>query len=97
MQSNGSVANTRFTSRDGVLKDVKQIVAEQMGMSTGTISETSHLENDLGCDSLDRVEITMEVEDHFGIDVSDEVAEEIRTIGDIVDGVIRLLESAGGR
>ena len=47
--------------------------------------------NDLGYDSLDIVEATMEVEEHFNITVPDDQAEPIRTVGSIVDGVMRLL------
>ena len=78
-------------SRDRVLESVKRIVAEQMGLVPETIREHDALINDLGCDSLDVVEITMEVEDHFDICVSDEMQEKIRTIGDVTGGVLQLL------
>jgi len=78
-------------SREQVLQDVKRIVAEQMGLVPETIRERDALINDLGCDSLDVVEITMEVEDHFDLCVSDEMQEKIRTIGDVTGGVLQLL------
>jgi acyl carrier protein len=70
-----------------------------MGIALEAIEETSHLENDLGCDSLDLVEIVMELEDHFDISVPDEVADEVRTIREITDGLMRLLDqdAATGR
>jgi len=67
------------------------IAGEQVGIAVEAIRESSNLIDDLGFDSLDKVECLMEIEDHFGVDVPDEVADDVRTIGDIVDGVIRLL------
>ena len=57
------------------------------------IHESSHLENDLGFDSLDKVETLMEVEEHFDISVPDEESQNINTVGDIADGVSRAIES----
>jgi len=96
MPTTPSRSQTGAISRDQVLRAVKQIIAEQMGIKPEEIEERHALEPDLGCDSLDKVEITMEVEDHFGIDVPDEVADEVRTVGDIVRGVVELLSQAGG-
>jgi len=45
---------------------------------------------DLGCDSLDVIEITMEVEEHFDVTVPDEASERIDTVGQIADGVLEL-------
>ena len=78
-------------SRDRVLESVRAIVGEQMGIAPGTIRETDALINDLGCDSLDVVEISMEVEEHFDITIPDEIGDGNHTVGDITDGVIELL------
>jgi len=78
-------------SRDRVLEDVKEIVAEQKGIALQTIRASHALEADLGCDSLDKVEILMETEEHFNITATDEVEEKIHTVGDIVDAVVELL------
>ena len=77
--------------RHNVMNDVIQIVAEHMGMQVGTISEDSHLIEDIGCDSLDIVEISMELEEHFDISIPDEFGEATHTIGDVTDGVLKLL------
>ena len=82
-------------SRDQVLEDVKQIVGEIKGIPPDGIQETHELEADLGCDSLDLVEIFMESADHFAVDVPDEFAEQVRTVGDVADGVLRLLNKRG--
>jgi len=78
-------------SRPQVIEDVKRIVAEHMGIPADTIRESSNLETDIGCDSLDLVEIMMEVEEHFDIEVPDEIGNEVDTIGDVADGVLGLL------
>lgn len=94
MQTERSVSEITMPSRDQVLEDVKAIAGEQVGIAVENIRESSDLENDLGFDSLDRVETLMEVEEHFGIDVPDAVADGARTIRDIVDGVMKLLSAA---
>jgi len=94
MQTQSSVSETIIHSRERVLEDVKAIAGEQVGIAVEAIRESSDLENDLGFDSLDKVETVMEVEEHFGIDVPDDVADGVRTIGDIVDGVMGLLAAA---
>lgn len=79
-------------SRERVMQEVKQIVGEHMNIAPEQIQESSHLENDLGCDSLDVVEITMKIEEHFDITVPDDLGQQIQTIGSITDGVLQLLE-----
>jgi acyl carrier protein len=79
--------------RAEVLEEVRQIVAERAGRSADKIKETDFLEQDLGLDSLDLVEVVMEVEEEFDVTVADEVANNVRTVGHIVDGVMSLLES----
>jgi acyl carrier protein len=78
-------------SREEILAEVKRIVAEQTGLAPERIRETDDLTNDLGCDSLDVTEIAIEAEDHFAINIPDDVAERSRTVGDVVDGVLHLL------
>lgn len=94
MPSERNELDTIGLTRERVLEDVKKLVAEEMGMDPKKIRETDDLENDLGCDSLSIVEIMMEVEEHFGIDVPDEIGEEIRRVDQITDGVMRLLAEA---
>lgn len=79
---------------DEILREVKRIVAELTGIASSAIHETDGLETELGCDSLDLVEIVMEVEDHFDVSVPDEVSEQIRTVEQIANGVARLLDES---
>lgn len=91
MQMDSRLSSGVIPARPQVIEDVKSIVAEHMCIAPETIRESSNLEIDIGCDSLDLVEIMMEVEEHFDIDVPDEISDEVDTIGDVADGVLGLL------
>jgi acyl carrier protein len=78
-------------SREQVAKDVKQIVADFSEMPREEIQESHLLIEDLGWDSLDLVECSMEVEEEFGISIPDELVEKVKRVSDIVDGVLGLL------
>jgi acyl carrier protein len=64
---------------------VIEIVSEQMGVSKDQITRETSFINDLGADSLDTVELVMELEEEFDITIPDEKAEEIQTVGQAVD------------
>lgn len=67
---------------------VVKIIANQLGVEdVSEITRTTSLMNDLEADSLDAVEIIMEIEDEFGIEIPDDEAEKFKNIGDIVDYV----------
>ena len=66
------------------LDQVKNIIAEQLGVSEDEISEDSNLVEDLDADSLDIVELVMAFEDEFGVKVPDDQLEHIKTVGDII-------------
>jgi acyl carrier protein len=63
---------------------VIEIVCEQMGQSKDKVSEGTSFINDLGADSLDTVELVMELEDEFDLSIPDEEAEKIKTVGDAI-------------
>jgi acyl carrier protein len=64
---------------------VIEIVSEQMGVPKEQITRETSFVNDLGADSLDVVELTMELEEEFDITIPDDKAEEIQTVGQAVD------------
>ena len=68
-----------------IAEKVKDIVCEQMGASKDKITESTSFINDLGADSLDTVELVMEFEEQFDINIPDEEAEKIQTVGDAVN------------
>ncbi|WP_145264450.1 acyl carrier protein [Planctomycetes bacterium Pan216] len=63
---------------------VIEIIAEQMGVSKDQVSSETSFVNDLGADSLDQVELVMELEEEFDITIPDEQAEHIQTVGQAV-------------
>ncbi|MES0491085.1 MAG: acyl carrier protein [Leptospirales bacterium] len=62
---------------------IKKIIAEQLGVDETEITPESHFIDDLGADSLDTVELVMALEEEFGIEIPDEDAEKIQTVGDV--------------
>jgi acyl carrier protein len=66
---------------------VVEIVASQFATSKDKISRTTRFQEDLNGDSLDTVEFVMELEDAFGIEVPDSMADGIKTVGDVIDFV----------
>ena len=63
---------------------VVDIVAEQLGVDKDKIKRESNFVNDLGADSLDTVELVMELEEEFDINIADDAAEKIQTVGEAV-------------
>lgn len=70
-----------------VQERVIDIVAEQLGADKEKISSETHFVNDLGADSLDTVELVMELEEEFDINIPDDAAEKIQTIGQAVEHI----------
>ncbi|MEZ5965376.1 MAG: acyl carrier protein [Planctomycetota bacterium] len=72
------------TEKDDIEEKVYNIVCEQLGTSRDKITPETSFINDLGADSLDTVELVMEFEDEFEINIPDEDAEKIQTVGDAI-------------
>jgi acyl carrier protein len=71
------------------LEKIKAIIVEQLGVDESEVTSEAHFIDDLGADSLDTVELVMALEEEFGIEISDEDAEKIQTVGDVakyIDG-----------
>ena len=67
-----------------ILAKVCSIVSEQLSVEADTVKSDSNFQNDLGADSLDTVELVMALEEEFDIEIPDEAAEGIATVGDAV-------------
>jgi acyl carrier protein len=94
MSTESSLSCQTLRSREEVLKQVTQIVSAFSDVSPEEIRENHLLLRDLGMDSLDLVECTMEAEEEFDISIPDQLVEQVKTVGDVVDGVMELLARA---
>jgi acyl carrier protein len=63
---------------------VKDIIVEQLGVNPEQVTPTAKFIEDLGADSLDTVELVMAFEEEFNVEVPDEEAEKLQTVGDVV-------------
>ncbi|MBR4592758.1 MAG: acyl carrier protein [Elusimicrobiaceae bacterium] len=72
-------------SVENVQERVKNIIVEQLGVEADQVKPEAQFVNDLGADSLDTVELIMALEEEFDIEIPDEKAEKIKTVGEAVD------------
>ncbi len=72
------------TEELGIEERVKEIITKQMGANKDQIALETSFVNDLGADSLDTVELVMEFEDAFDMNIPDDDAEKIKTVGDAI-------------
>ncbi len=68
-----------------IAERVKKIVVDHLGVDAGKVSEGASFIDDLGADSLDTVELVMAFEEEFGVEIPDDAAEKIQTVGDAVN------------
>lgn len=71
--------------RAQALESLKDILVEQLSVNKAEIKEESKFVEDLGADSLDVVELVMAIEEKFGLEISDQDAEKLATVGDAVN------------
>ncbi|CAM3189021.1 acyl carrier protein [Sporolactobacillus spathodeae] len=67
-----------------VLERVKKIVVDRLGVDEADVKPEASFKEDLDADSLDIVELVMELEDEFNLEISDEDAEKIQSVGDVI-------------
>jgi len=72
---------------------IKQIIADQLGVKKEEVTDGAKFVDDLGADSLDTVELVMALEEEFGIEIPDEEAEKLVTVGD----ALRYIEEKAGK
>ncbi|RLE31062.1 acyl carrier protein [Candidatus Acetothermia bacterium] len=76
---------------------VREIIAEQLMADLEEVTDEASFVDDLGADSLDTVELIMEFEDEFGIEIPDEDAEKIQTVGEAIAYIERLVAEKEGQ
>ena len=72
---------------------IKQIIADQLGVKKEEVTDNAKFVDDLGADSLDTVELVMALEEEFGVEIPDEDAEKLATVGD----ALRYIEEKSGK
>ena len=73
---------------------VKNIIVEQLGVDEKEVKPEAHFVDDLGADSLDVVELVMALEEEFDINIPDDAAEKIQTVGQAVDHIKNAVTSS---
>lgn len=76
-----------------IAEQVRRIIAEQLMVELDEVTDDASFIEDLGADSLDTVEMIMEIEDEFGIEIPDEDAEKIQTVGKAIEYVKQKVEA----
>jgi len=71
-----------------IFDQVKKVVVDQLGVSEDEVKKEASFVDDLGADSLDTVELVMALEEAFGLEIPDEEAEKIKTVGDTVNYIL---------
>ena len=71
-------------SEKSIEERVKEIIVEQLSVNAEQVTQNAKFIEDLGADSLDVVELVMAFEEQFGVEVPDEDAEKLQTVGDVV-------------
>src|SRR5256886_2066288 len=75
---------TNFMAEKSIEEKVKDIIVEQLGVNPEQVTPTASFIEDLGADSLDIVELVMAFEEEFSVEVPDEDAEKLQTVGDVI-------------
>jgi acyl carrier protein len=77
--------NSKEVQKMELEQRIREIIADQLGVEVDKLNADAKFVEDLGADSLDVVELIMAFEEEFGIEIPDEDAEKIRTVGDVMN------------
>lgn len=81
-----------MASREEVHEQVREILVERLDIDEADVTEDASLRDDLKADSLDLVELIMDLEERFGVKISDDEAQSIGTVGEAVDFIVKAAE-----
>ena len=70
---------------------IKEIIVKNLGVKESEVTRNASFVNDLGADSLDCVELVIDFEHEFGIEINDNEAENVNTVGDAIDYINKLI------
>lgn len=76
---------TEMATKEQIFEKVREIIVDQLGVEQSSVTLEASFIDDLGADSLDIVELIMALEEEFDLEIPDEEAEKISTVGDAVD------------
>ena len=76
-----------------IAEKIKSVIAEQLGVKPEEVTETAKFVEDLGADSLDTVELVMALEEEYGVEIPDEDAEKLTTVGEAIKYIEEKLAS----
>ena len=79
--------NVKDLTKEQLTEEICAIIEERLGVAASEITPEKSLISDLGADSLDSVELIMSIEQKFDISIPEDAAENIKTVGDIIDYV----------
>ncbi len=82
-------------SKDEIYEILRKVIAEELEVEPDSVTPDARFQEDLGADSLDLVELTMKLEDEFGIKVPDEDVEKLTTVQSVVDYIYEKLNEEG--
>jgi acyl carrier protein len=76
-------------TREEVFQKVVPVISDKLGINEDLVVEEAHFINDLGADSLGLVDITMALEEEFGLEIPDEDASKLETVGTMIDYIVK--------
>jgi acyl carrier protein len=85
MHAKNAIGGGRNVDQGSIDERLRRIISEQLGVDESQVTPNASFEEDLNADSLDLVELIMSLEEEFGVEISEEDAERIRTVGDAAE------------
>lgn len=85
-----SLARETISTESDIALQIRRLVVDKLGVCLSAVTNNASFTNDLGADSLDKVELIMELEKNFGVSIPDDEAEKLRTVGQAINYIERI-------